>query len=78
MLRTGALQDKSPGGVVGHQGPVGRDLHRRDLLVQGHLGQRGADAAGHRGRLVRAQVDDLKVDGGRDKEVVLIWSGRGR
>lgn len=52
ILRTGALQDKSPGGVVGHQGAVGWDLHRGDLLVQGHLGQRGGDAAGHHGRLV--------------------------
>ena len=71
-LRIGLLQDEALGGVVGHQGLVGWDLLRGDFSVQGHLGPWVGHTTGHHSRDVRAQVHNLKVDGGRDEEVVFV------
>lgn len=72
MVKAGALQDKSLGWVIGHNGPIGCDLLRWDFSVQGHLGLRVGHATGHHSGSVRAQVHDLKVDGRRHEEVVLV------
>lgn len=72
MLFAGVPQDKSLGGVIGHQRTVGCDLLWRDLPVQGHLGLCVGHTTWHHSRPVRAQVHNLKVDGRGDEEVVLV------
>lgn len=74
MLWAGVLQDKPLGGVKGHLRPIGCDLLRRDLSVQGHLGLWVGHTAGHHSGPVGAQVHDLKVDGRGDEEVVFVCS----
>ena len=42
------------------------------LPMQGHFDLGAAHSTGDGGRLVRPQVDDLKVDGRRDEQLVFI------
>lgn len=66
------LQHKSPCGVIAHQRVVGGDLLWRDLPVEGHLGLGVGHTTGDHSRLIRPQVDDLKVDGGGDEQVIVV------
>lgn len=72
MLFTWILQHKSLGGVIGHQRVIGRDLLWRDFPVEGHLGLGVGHTTGDHSMLVWPQVDDLKVDGGGDKQVIIV------
>lgn len=74
ILWPGVLQDEALRGIVCHQSPICCDLLRGDLSVQGCLGLRLGHAAGHHGRLIGAQIHDLKVHGGWDEEVVFVCS----
>lgn len=72
MLFAWILQHKSLGGVIGHQRVIGCDLLWGDFPVQGHLGLGVGHTTGDHSRLVWPQVDDLKVDGGGDEQVVVV------
>lgn len=73
VLFTWILQHKSLGGVIGHQRVVGGDLFWGDFHVEGHLGLGVGHTAGDHSRLLWPQVDDLKVDGAGDEQVIIIY-----
>lgn len=73
VLWTGLLEDEALGWVVGDQCPVHFHLLWGDLSVQGHLGQRTGHTTWDNSSPVRTQVDNLKVDGGGDEEIILVW-----
>lgn len=72
MLFTWILQHKPLGGVIGHQCVIGLDLLWRDFPVEGHFGPGVGHTTGDHSGLVRPQVDDLKVDGRGDEQVIVV------
>lgn len=69
---TGVLDDEAFHGIVRDLGPIYSDFFCRNFPVQRDFDFGVCHLAWDGGRLVRAQVDDLKMDGRGDKQLIFV------
>lgn len=72
MFWTGVLDDEALSGIVRYLGPIHSDFFRRNFPVQRDFDFGVGHPARDGGGFVGAQVDNLKMDGRGDEQLIFV------